>query len=46
MGNPEGKFMEGYEYQKHEIWYDILERPIGEFILDDGTWLKELIPFS
>ncbi|MFT5640314.1 MAG: hypothetical protein ACI9A7_000411 [Cyclobacteriaceae bacterium] len=35
--NPEGTLMKGYEYQEHEIWYDILERPIGEFILADGT---------
>lgn len=35
--NPGGRLMQGYEYQKHEIWYDILERPIGEFVLEDGT---------
>jgi hypothetical protein len=35
--NPQGKLMIGYEYQEHEIWYDILERPIGAFISEDGT---------
>ncbi|MFT5955446.1 MAG: hypothetical protein ACI8QD_002299 [Cyclobacteriaceae bacterium] len=43
--NPNGKKMKGYEYQKHEIWYDILERSIGEFVADDGNQLdtyKEL----
>lgn len=35
--NPNGKLMTGYEYQEHEIWYDILERPIGSFISEDGT---------
>ncbi len=39
-GNPSGKFMTGYEYQEHEIWYDIQERPIDSFINDNGTTLK------
>jgi hypothetical protein len=34
--NPGGKLMQGYEYQEHEIWYDILERPINMFIREDG----------
>lgn len=34
--NPHGKIMQGFEYQKHEIWYDILERPIGTFIMENG----------
>jgi hypothetical protein len=34
--NIDGKLMKGYEYQEHEIWYDILERPISTFINDDG----------
>jgi hypothetical protein len=38
--NPEGKLLKGYEYQEHEIWYDILERPIREFINEDGTPLE------
>jgi len=35
--NPNGNAMEGYEYQKHEIWYDVEERPISTFIDTDGT---------
>jgi hypothetical protein len=35
--NPNGKLMKGYEYQEHEIWYDILERPISTFISDNGS---------
>lgn len=38
--NAEGKLMQGYEYQEHEIWYDILERPIGKFISEDGSPLE------
>ncbi len=38
--NPSGKFMEGYEYQEHEIWYDILERPIRTFINEEGNPLE------
>ena len=29
-----GDFMEGYEYQKHEIWYDLREWPIDSFMRD------------
>lgn len=35
--NPGGRMMVGYEYQEHEIWYDIQERPIGTFINEDGS---------
>ncbi len=35
--NPSGSFMDGFEYQEHEIWYDVLERPIRTFINDDGS---------
>lgn len=35
--NPSGKLMIGYEYQEHEIWYDIQERPIDAFIASDGS---------
>ena len=38
--NPSGKYMDGYEYQEHEIWYDILERPIRTFIGEDGSPLQ------
>jgi hypothetical protein len=38
--NPNGKLMIGYEYQEHEIWYDIMERPIDSFISEDGTPLE------
>ncbi len=38
--NLEGKRMQGYEYQEHEIWYDILERPISMFIQEDGEPLS------
>ncbi len=34
--NPEGKNLEAYEYQLHEIWYDKLERSIGVFIHENG----------
>ncbi|XOV92695.1 MAG: hypothetical protein ACFHWX_21125 [Bacteroidota bacterium] len=34
--NSKGKLMKGYEYQEHEIWYDILERPISTFIQSNG----------
>lgn len=27
-----GRRMEGYEYQQHEIWYDLKERPIDSFL--------------
>jgi hypothetical protein len=35
--NAGGKTMDGYEYQEHEIWYDLLERPIKTFIGEDGS---------
>lgn len=38
--NPQGKLMVGYEYQEHEIWYDIQERPIEFFINEDGSALE------
>ncbi len=38
--NPEGKLIQGYEYQEHEIWYDIQERPISKFIQEDGEPLQ------
>jgi len=30
--SPLGETLEGYEYQKHEIWYDISERPIDSLL--------------
>lgn len=30
--DPSGKSFEGYEYQKHEIWYDKREFPIDSFL--------------
>ena len=30
--DPSGKSFEGYEYQKHEIWYDKREYPIDSFL--------------
>jgi hypothetical protein len=41
--NPNGKLMIGYEYQEHEIWYDIQERPIDSFINEDGSPLDSYI---
>jgi hypothetical protein len=40
--------MEGYEYQEHEIWYDLLERPMNIFIQEDGEPLStyEQLEFS
>lgn len=35
-----GDILEGYEYQKHEIWYDKRELPIDSFVYNDGR-LKE-----
>lgn len=29
--SPDGKVMEGYEYQLHEFWYDLREWPIDSF---------------
>ncbi|MFT4834818.1 MAG: hypothetical protein ACI8WP_001581 [Flavobacteriaceae bacterium] len=35
--NLNGKELDGYEYQLHEIWYDVKERPIGVFVNSDGV---------
>ncbi len=32
-----GELLEGYEYQKHEIWYDQRELPIDTFLNDDSS---------
>lgn len=37
--DPEGNIVEGYEYQKHEIWYDKRELPIDSFTFK-GSGLK------
>ncbi len=44
----DGRGLEAYEYQLHEIWYDKMERPIGEFIQEDGNPLVayEQLDFS
>jgi hypothetical protein len=39
--SPTGDFLEGYEYQKHEIWYDTSESPIDSFLSANGTELTE-----
>lgn len=46
--NLDGTLMQGYEYQEHEIWYDLLERPISMFIQEDGEPLStyENLDFS
>ena len=37
-----GNMMEGYEYQKHEIWYDIKRRPMDSFTDPDSeSFLSE-----
>lgn len=36
-----GNQFEGYEYQKHEIWYDKRELPIDSFIYDNGQLKKD-----
>ena len=36
----DGKVLEGYEYQSHEIWYDTLERKFDTFIRDDDMSMK------
>lgn len=42
MDESSGKMFEGYEYQKHEIWYDKREFPIDSFlILDNKTKIRE-----
>lgn len=36
--NPEenkGRVFEGYEYQKHEIWYDLRELPLDSFLVNE-----------
>lgn len=35
--NETGDLLEGYEYQKHEIWYDKKELPIDSFLNDDSS---------
>lgn len=32
-----GTSLEGYEYQKHEIWYDVREMPIDSFLVRGQT---------
>ncbi len=32
-----GDLIEGYEYQKHEIWYDLQERSIEAFMINSNT---------
>jgi hypothetical protein len=34
--NSDGMKIKGYEYQKHEIWYDKRELPISSFIQENG----------
>ncbi len=34
---PTGDMFEGYEYQRHEIWYDKRELPLNSFINEDGN---------
>ncbi len=29
----DGSWLEGFEYQQHEIWYDVMERPIDSFLV-------------
>jgi hypothetical protein len=41
-----GELFEGYEYQKHEIWYDKKERTVDSFVLNSGELTndyKELV---
>ncbi|THD69261.1 hypothetical protein E7Z59_02715 [Robertkochia marina] len=35
--NTNGEAFEGYEYQKHEIWYDTRELPIDSFLVTAGS---------
>ena len=35
-----GEILEGYEYQKHEIWYDMHELPLDSFTVE-GNQLQE-----
>lgn len=38
--SPNGDVLEGYEYQKHEIWYDKREQPISAFMnTEDNSML-------
>ncbi|MFT4535612.1 MAG: hypothetical protein ACI9P5_002981 [Saprospiraceae bacterium] len=39
-GNTGGKNLEGFEYQLHEIWYDMRELPIDSFMMDNGLITK------
>ena len=39
-GNAGGKNLEGFEYQLHEIWYDMRELPIDSFMMDNGLITK------
>lgn len=32
----DGSKLEGYEYQRHEIWYDKRELPVDSFLMADG----------
>ncbi|MDD7886296.1 hypothetical protein [Flavivirga sp. 57AJ16] len=42
-----GESFEGYEYQKHEIWYDKREFPIDSFLTKgSNTQIRELYNFS
>jgi hypothetical protein len=36
-----GELFEGYEYQKHEIWYDKKERTVDSFVLNSGELTKD-----
>ncbi|MEQ9590994.1 MAG: hypothetical protein RLN86_00255 [Cyclobacteriaceae bacterium] len=36
VDNDEGKKLEGFEYQLHEIWYDQRELPIDSFTMSSG----------
>lgn len=40
MEKNNGKVLEGYEYQKHEIWYDKRKLPIDSFINKDNPELN------
>jgi len=35
-----GNIIEGYEYQKHEIWYDKRELPIDSFLIQNDNSLR------
>jgi hypothetical protein len=38
--DPSGEVLEGYEYQKHEIWYDKSEQPIDSLLEEGDLSLK------